>query len=138
MGQFVDDLAAFFIIFISTIIVMIFKDFLPNLIFPGFSVVIALTILVLSIELVVHREEEASHYLGTVIGIFVGYFLLILLGLSIQTILEIPTALNVPHISTISSILELPIMSDLYIIEGLIISMIAVKVKFVVSLIISD
>lgn len=134
MGQIEDHIIAYFLIIISTIIVMLFQGFLPEFLFPGFNVAIALIILAVLLEIIIHPEDEGIGYVGTIIGIFVGYFALSLLGLSIQTLLEVPSALNMPHLSTISSILELPILSDLFVIEGLIVGMIAVKVKILVSI----
>lgn len=138
MSSITEHIVLYFLIILSTIFSMLVQGFLPFFLFPGFNVVIVLSILVVLLEVICSNEEELSGYLGTFIGIFVGYFGLIFLGFSIQTLLKVPTALSIPHVSTISSVLELPIMSKLFIIEGLIIATVAIKIKLLFSVIFSE
>lgn len=133
MGEISEYFKAVGIIVLATIIAIFIQPILPLLLFPGLSAILAIIVITLILETITGGESEFIGYMGTIIGVLVGGTLLIFLGFSISHLLELPTKIGVPYMPTISSIIELPILSNLHIIEGLIVGFIAAKIKLIIS-----
>lgn len=129
MSEFTDYLKTSLVIFISTVIVMYLRFYLPYFLFPGFMTMFSITMVSIILEALYVEEDHLIRYIATFIAVFLAGFCLIILGFSIHHIFEVRLPIDTKYIYSISAILESPVLSQYHIVEATIIGFVAAKVK---------